>query len=59
MEDGEEDLRELARARLRKKRDFAAHLVSYVAVNALLIGIWAFTVSRSSTSFWNEARLRV
>jgi hypothetical protein len=43
MADGEEDLRELARARLRKRRDFMAHLVSYVVVNAFLIGIWAFT----------------
>jgi hypothetical protein len=43
MDDAEDDLRELARSRLRKKRDFAAHLVSYVVVNALLVGIWAFT----------------
>jgi hypothetical protein len=43
MAEDADDLRELARARLRKKRDFVAHLVSYIVVNALLIAIWAFT----------------
>jgi hypothetical protein len=43
MADGDDDLREIARARLRKRRDFVSHLVCYLLVNALLIGIWAFS----------------
>ena len=34
-------LRERALARLKKKRDFTAHLLSYLLVNALLVVIWA------------------
>jgi hypothetical protein len=39
----DQDLREQARQRLQKRRDFSAHLVAYVVVNAMLIGIWAVT----------------
>ncbi|HEX5948420.1 MAG TPA: 2TM domain-containing protein [Actinomycetota bacterium] len=37
----DEDLRKQAVARIQKKREFGAHLISYVMVNALLIAIWA------------------
>lgn len=39
----DQDLRKDAKARLRKRRDLGAHVVSYVVVNAMLIGIWALT----------------
>jgi hypothetical protein len=35
------DLRKQAVVRIQKKREFGAHLISYVMVNALLIVIWA------------------
>ena len=38
-----QDLRERAIARLKRKRDFGAHLFVYLVVNGFLIGIWAFT----------------
>lgn len=34
-------LREQAIVRLRKKREFAAHLLAYVMVNTLLVVVWA------------------
>jgi hypothetical protein len=34
---------EEARKRVEAKRSFGAHLVSYLVVNAFLIGIWAVT----------------
>jgi hypothetical protein len=37
------DLRDQALRRLKKKRDFRGHVMAYVLVNALLIGIWAVT----------------
>jgi hypothetical protein len=37
------DLRKRALERLKKKRDFAAHVVTYLAVNGFIIAIWAFT----------------
>jgi 2TM domain len=43
MAEDNNDFRDLARSRLRKRRDFTAHVVSYVIVNTLLIGIWLFT----------------
>lgn len=43
MEETGDDQREQARKRLQKRRDFTAHLVTYVIVNAMLIGIWAIT----------------
>jgi hypothetical protein len=37
----EQELREAAVSRLRKKRDFRVHVFIYVAVNAMLVVIWA------------------
>jgi hypothetical protein len=37
----EGDLREQAIAQLKKKRDFRSHVFIYVAVNAVLVVIWA------------------
>jgi 2TM domain-containing protein len=45
----EQELREQAVKRLRKKRDFRAHLGMYVAVNAVLVVIWAVT---NTDFFW-------
>ena len=39
----EGDLREQAIQRLKKKRDFRSHAFIYVAVNAMLVVIWAIT----------------
>ncbi|HEY1285016.1 MAG TPA: 2TM domain-containing protein [Solirubrobacterales bacterium] len=39
----DEALREQAITRLKKKRDFRGHVFIYVAVNALLVVIWAVT----------------
>lgn len=39
----DQQLREAAVRSLKKKRDFRAHLVTYVVVNAMLVGIWAVT----------------
>jgi 2TM domain len=39
----DDQLREQAIARLKKKRDFVTHVFIYVLVNAFLVGIWAFT----------------
>jgi hypothetical protein len=41
--DNEQELRRLAVSRLKKKRDFSTHIVIYVIVNAMLVGIWAVT----------------
>jgi hypothetical protein len=41
--DTEQQLRERAVERLKKKRDFRTHLFMYVAVNAALVVIWALT----------------
>jgi uncharacterized membrane protein len=41
LEDGK--LRELARARLVKRREFTAHVFAYALVNAMLVAIWAIT----------------
>ena len=45
----EQELREEAVSRLKKKRDFRAHVFIYVAVNAMLVVIWAVT---GSGFFW-------
>jgi hypothetical protein len=53
MESGtgtEEELREQAIQRLKKKRDFRSHIFMYVAVNAFLVGIWA--VTGTDNFFW-------
>ena len=47
--DPEQQLREQALERLKKKRDFRTHIVIYVAVNAFLVVIWAVT---SAGFFW-------
>jgi hypothetical protein len=39
----DQDLREQALARIKKKREFMGHLLAYVLVNGLLVGIWAAT----------------
>ena len=39
----QETLRKEATTRVRKRRDFGAHVVVYVVINAMLIGIWAMT----------------
>jgi hypothetical protein len=39
----EQELRDLATERLKKRRDLGAHAVVYVVVNAALVGIWAMT----------------
>ena len=39
----EDDLRKQARRRLQKRSDLGAHVVSYVLINAMLVGIWAIT----------------
>jgi hypothetical protein len=46
---GEEDLRERAIARLKKKSDFRAHLLAFLLVNGFIVVIWAIT---SSGFFW-------
>lgn len=43
------DLRAKAVERLNKKRDFWAHLLSYVLVNAAVVVIWTLT---GSGFFW-------
>jgi hypothetical protein len=43
------DLRTLAVERLKKKRDLKLHLAIYALVNALLIGLWAFS---GTSLFW-------
>jgi uncharacterized membrane protein len=47
--DSEQQLRERAVQRLKKKRDFHTHVLIYVAVNAFLVAIWAVT---SGGYFW-------
>lgn len=39
----DEQLREAALKRLKKRRDFRNHLVTYVIINAFLTLIWYFT----------------
>lgn len=45
----ERELRELAVKRLKAKRDFYGHLLAFVTVNLLLVGIWWGT---GATFFW-------
>jgi hypothetical protein len=46
----EGDLRERAIASLKKKREFASHLLAFVLVNVFLVAIWA--VTSDGTLFW-------
>jgi hypothetical protein len=39
----EEELREVAKQRVEKRRDLGTHLVVYCVVNAMLVGVWALT----------------
>jgi hypothetical protein len=42
-ERGDRSIRDRALERIEKKREFHAHLLAYVLVNAMLVGIWAVT----------------
>lgn len=44
------DLREQARERLEKRRDFKTHIFIYLLVNLALIGIWA--IATPDALFW-------
>ena len=39
----DEELRKEAKKRVGKRRDLAAHVVSYCVINAMIIGIWAIS----------------
>ena len=39
--EADESLRERAIKRIKQKREFRGHLLTYLAVNALLVAIWA------------------
>jgi hypothetical protein len=39
----DDEQREYAIKAIKRKRDFAAHAVAYVIVNAFLVGLWYFT----------------
>ncbi len=45
----EEQLRQMALTRIKKRRDFYWHLITYVLVNALLVFVWALG---PRVSFW-------
>ena len=45
----EEQLRQVALKRIKKRRDFYWHLVTYLVVNAFLVFIWAIG---PRVSFW-------
>jgi hypothetical protein len=45
----EDELRDEAVRAANKKRDFRTHVVAYVTVNAMLVGIWAVT---GADFFW-------
>ena len=47
----DEELRQRALGRLRKKAEFRSHLTSYVLVNVALVVIWALT-SGAGSYFW-------
>jgi 2TM domain len=49
----ETDLRERAVTSLRKKRDFASHLLLYLVVNAFLVAIWAMTGTGYFWPIWS------
>ena len=39
----EEEIREIATQRVRRRRGFYSHLTAYVLVNLMLVAIWYFT----------------
>ena len=45
----EEELRDAALTSIKRKREFAQHLLAFVVVNAVLVGIWAIS---GRGSFW-------
>jgi hypothetical protein len=47
----DQEIRDQAIERLKKKRDFRAHVFFFVAVNAFLVAIWAIT-SDADGFFW-------
>ena len=47
---GDSALRERAIKELKKRREFQTHLLVYVLVNGMLVGIWA--ISSPDTFFW-------
>jgi heme O synthase-like polyprenyltransferase len=49
MENATAQRRRKAIKRLKDKKDFKNHLLTYVTVNAMLVVIWAFT---GAGSFW-------
>jgi 2TM domain len=46
-----EELREQALRRLKKRRDFKAHVVVYLLVNSFVWGIWV-VIGATSGSWW-------
>ena len=48
----EEEVYELAKKRVKAKRDFYVHLVVYAVVNIMLVIIWAFPAGRGYPWFW-------
>jgi len=48
----EEEIYELAKKRVKAKRDFYIHLTVYVVVNIMLVIIWAFPAGRGYPWFW-------
>ena len=48
---GDDELRQRAVYRLKKKAEFRSHLTSYALVNAALVVIWALT-SGPGSYFW-------
>ncbi|MGZ8619151.1 MAG: 2TM domain-containing protein, partial [Actinomycetota bacterium] len=39
----DDELREMALARIARKQEFYAHLLAYVLVNGMLVAIWAMS----------------
>jgi hypothetical protein len=47
----DQERREAALARLKAKREFITHLITYFVVNGFLVGIWYFT-QNGGGYFW-------
>ena len=39
----DDNVREQAKKRLQKRSDLGAHVVAYVLINAMLVGVWAIS----------------
>jgi hypothetical protein len=48
----DERLREVARARIKRRRDFFWHLVTYLIINGLLIFVWAIGPREAFWPMW-------